>query len=57
MTTKPIYRVGIIGGGRMGTNHARGYHLHPRTEVAAVADTDPENLKLFCERRYGSRRR
>ena len=34
----------------MGTNHARGYHLHPRTEVAAVADTDPENLQMFCER-------
>jgi predicted dehydrogenase len=50
MTNQPIYRVGIIGGGRQGTHHARGYHLHPRTEVAAVADTDPENLKLFEER-------
>ena len=50
MTTEPIYRVGIIGGGRQGTHHARGYHLHPRTEVAAVADTDPENLALFRER-------
>ena len=50
MDTKPTYRVGIIGGGRQGTHHARDYHLHPRTEVAAVADTDPENLELFCER-------
>ena len=49
-TLQPVYRVGIIGGGRMGSNHARGYHLHPRTEVAAVADTDQENLELFCER-------
>ena len=47
---KPVYRVGVIGGGRQGTHQARAYHLHPRTEVAAVADTDPENLKLFCER-------
>ena len=50
MDTKPTYRVGIIGGGRQGTHHARDYHLHPRTEVAAVADTDPENLELFRER-------
>ena len=50
MDTKPTYRVGIIGGGRQGTHHARDYHLHPRTEVAAVADTDSENLDLFCER-------
>ncbi|MBM3934686.1 MAG: Gfo/Idh/MocA family oxidoreductase [SAR202 cluster bacterium] len=46
----PVYRVGIIGGGRQGTHHARGFQLNPRTEVVAVADTDPENLKLFCER-------
>ena len=44
------YRVGIIGGGRMGTGYARAYQLNPMTEVAAVADTDPENLELFCER-------
>ncbi len=48
--SEPVYRVGIIGGGRQGTHHARGYHLHPRTEVAAVADTDQENLDLFCQR-------
>lgn len=50
MAEKPKYRVGIIGGGRQGTHHARAYHLHPETEVAAVADTDQENLDLFCER-------
>lgn len=50
MDSKPTYRVGIIGGGRQGTHHARAYYLHPRTEVAAVADTDPENLELFRER-------
>ncbi len=44
------YRVGVIGGGRMGTHHARAYDLNPMTEVVAVADTDPENLELFCER-------
>ena len=44
------YRVGVIGGGRQGTHHARAYALHPMTEVVAVADTDPENLELFCDR-------
>ena len=47
---KPKYRVGLIGSGRQGTHHARAYALHPMTEVGAVADTDPENLELFCER-------
>jgi len=50
MVDQPTYRVGIIGGGRQGTHAARAYHLHSRTEVAAVADTDQENLELFCER-------
>ena len=50
MSKQSVYRVGLIGGGRQGTHHARGYHLHPRTEVVAVADTDQENLDLFCER-------
>ena len=44
------YRVGLIGCGRKGTEHARGYRFHPLTEVVAAADTDPENLALFCER-------
>ena len=45
-----VYRVGIIGGGRMGTHHARAYALNPATEVVAVADTDEENLGLFADR-------
>ena len=44
------YRVGVIGCGRKGTQHALGYRAHPFTEVVAAADTDPENLALFCER-------
>ncbi len=50
MTDQPVYRVGVIGGGRQGTIHARAYHLHPRTELVAVADNDAENLELFCKR-------
>jgi len=46
----PKYRVGIIGCGRKGTGHARTYQLNPKTEVVAAADTDPENLELFCKR-------
>ena len=42
------YRVGIIGGGRKGSQHARAYVLNPLTDVVAIADTDPENLELFC---------
>ena len=48
--TDTKYRVGLIGCGRKGTGHARGYRFHPLTEVVAAADTDPENLALFCER-------
>lgn len=48
--TEVKYRVGIIGGGRMGTHHARAYTLHPMTEVVAVADTDEENRRLFAQR-------
>ena len=44
------YSVGVIGCGRKGTGHARGYFLHPSTEVVAAADPDQENLELFCER-------
>ncbi len=51
-STQAKYRVGIIGGGRMGTHYGRGYALNPMTEIVAVADTDPENRELFC-RRFG----
>ena len=50
MSAKPVYRVGLIGGGRQGMHHARAYHLHPRTEVVAAADTDAENAALFAQR-------
>ena len=48
----PPYRVGMIGVGRMGTNHARAYVVNPKTELVAAADRDPENLELF-RRRFG----
>jgi len=44
------YRVAIIGGGRMGTHHARAYALHPKTDIVAVADNDAENRELFSKR-------
>ncbi len=49
-STKPKYRVGIIGCGRAGTTRARAFDLHPLCEVVAIADTDPENLELGCQR-------
>ncbi len=48
--TEAKYRVGVIGGGRKGTQHARAYALNPLSEVVAIADTDTENLELFQER-------
>lgn len=45
-----MYRVGIIGCGSMGTEHGRGYAAHPQTEIVAVADPDPERLRMFGER-------
>lgn len=44
------YSVGMIGVGRMGSNHARGYVMNPFTNLVAGADTDPELLELFQER-------
>ena len=44
------YRVGIIGCGLMGTNHAVAYRANPKTEIVAAADPDEENLSIFCER-------
>ncbi len=49
-TKQAKYRVGIIGMGRAGTSRARAFDLHPLCEVVAIADTDPENLKLGCKR-------
>jgi len=50
MTTEPIYRAGMIGVGRKGHGHARGYQGNPRTEVVAAADPDASNLEIFLER-------
>ncbi len=44
------YRVGIFGGGRLGTHQARAYRLNRGTEIVAVADTDEENRELFAGR-------
>ena len=44
------YRVGVIGCGRAGTGRARAFDLHPLCAVAAIADTDADNLALGCER-------
>ena len=50
MAQDRIYRVGLIGCGRKGHGHARGYVGNPRTEVVAAADPDADNLALFQER-------
>ena len=44
------YRVGMIGTGRKGTQHARAFALNPVSEVVAAADPDPTNLNLFADR-------
>ena len=41
MTT---YRVGFLGVGPRGLSQARAYMLHPRVEIAALCDVDPERL-------------
>ena len=44
------YKVGMVGCGRQGTQHARGFTLLPETRVVAIADPDPDNLALACRR-------
>ena len=44
MTTTARYKVGIVGCGRQGTQHGRGFNLLPDTSVVAIADPDPDNL-------------
>ena len=48
--SQDTYRVGVIGCGRKGTQHARAWHLTPGAEVVAAAETDPENAELFRKR-------
>ena len=50
MIQEKIYRVGMIGIGRKGHGHARGYLGNPRTQVVAGADPDPSNLQIFVDR-------
>ena len=50
MDSSGTYRVGLIGCGRKGHGHARGYVGNPRTEIVAAADPDGSNLDLFLER-------
>jgi predicted dehydrogenase len=50
MANQAKYRVGVIGCGRAGTTRARGADLHPLCQMAAIADSDPVNLALGCER-------
>ena len=54
MTTTARYQVGIVGCGRQGTQHARGFNLLPDTQVVAIADPDPDNLALAL-RRFSAR--
>lgn len=44
------YKVGCIGIGRKGAQHARAYRINPQTEIVAAADSDPVNLEIFCKR-------
>ena len=50
MTRDKTYRVGIIGCGRKGHGHARGFEGNPRTEIAAAAEPDHANLEIFLDR-------
>jgi predicted dehydrogenase len=50
MASSETYRVGMIGLGRKGHGHARGYEGNPRTEIIAGADPDPANLEIFLQR-------
>ncbi|NKB67250.1 MAG: hypothetical protein GKR89_09325 [Candidatus Latescibacteria bacterium] len=50
MAAKPLYRVGLIGCGRKGHGHARGYLGNPRTELVAAADPDSSNRQIFLDR-------
>ena len=54
MTNTAKYQVGIVGCGRQGTQHARGFNLLPDTQVVAIADPDPDNLALAL-RRFSAR--
>ena len=54
MAADKTYRVGMIGVGRKGHGHARGYEGNSRTEIVAAADSDASNLEIFLERFPGT---
>lgn len=47
MASRRKYRVGIIGTGLKGVQHAQAFAQNPAAEVVAGADTDADNLALF----------
>ena len=47
--SKAKYRVGMIGCGMQGMNHARSYKNNASTQVVAGADPDAANLRRFTE--------
>ena len=49
MSQDNTYRVALIGCGRKGHGHARGYVGNPRTEIVAAADPDSSNLEIFLQ--------
>jgi len=44
------YTVGIIGGGRLGQHFAEVYQALPNTEVVALAEINPQRLRIVGER-------
>ena len=50
MPDEATYRIGLIGCGRKGHGHARGYVGNPRTQIVAAADPDSSNLEIFLDR-------
>lgn len=49
-TQEPKYKVALIGCGRAGPSRAHTFDMHPLCKMAAVADTDSENLELAAGR-------
>ena len=47
--SEKIYRVAIVGCGGMGRSHAGAYQKHPRTEVVAAMDINPEAAKKLAD--------
>ena len=47
--SEKVYRVAIIGCGGMGRSHARAYQNHPRTEVVAAMDINPDAVNKLAE--------